>query len=240
MMSLSLLLLPAAAAFSFGAPLRASSRCSSVLMASSQKMSFETALESAPAFCSALQAGESPSGLGEFISTSAGARGFFVHWLTGDDFSCADEEPPSALIESLEQVGGGSPEVLEVMLMNVVMSAATAVAHERAGNAEQAASSQRTCKRACALVSAVNTPALKESCKSLKAAVAQECGKEILLYEEEAEGAVVAAAEKAAETRVLLVEAQEAAVDAWSAFLVKWQYEKEQLDKVSEALATCE
>ena len=160
-----------------------------------------------------------------------------MHWLTGE-FSRADAEPPSALTESLEKTA--SPEVMEVMLMNVVMSAATAVVHERAGNTEQATASKRTCKRACALVSAVNVPALRASCKSLKAAVAQECGEEILLYEEEAEVAVVAAAEKAADSRVLLAEAEETAVDAWSAFLLQWKYETEQLAKVSEALATCE
>ena len=66
-------------------------------------VSFEAALEVAPDLCSALQSGEEPAGLTEFVSTSAGARGFFVFYLTGDEYACADNEvPPAPLAKSLE------------------------------------------------------------------------------------------------------------------------------------------
>ena len=51
--------------------------------------SFEAALKSAPELCSALQDGKDAKGLENFLTTSAGARGFFVHYLTGDEWTVA-------------------------------------------------------------------------------------------------------------------------------------------------------
>ena len=171
---------------------------------------FEEALDKAPAFCAAIQAGEAADGLGEFVSSSAGARGFFVHYLTGDDYTCADEsEAPAALMASLETAG---PVVVELMLMNVVMSAATAVAHGRAGNEDAALSSQRTSARARILIDAMwpKLLALRTSYAALCTAVESE----------------------------FLVEAPPApvAVDEWVAFIARWGYDEGQLEAVQEAL----
>lgn len=196
-------------------------------------LSFEKALETSPAFCDALQAGESPAGLGDLISSSAGARGFFVHYLTNDDYDCADrEEPPPVLVQSLEQSAGA--ETIEIMLMNVVMSAGTAVMHDRAGNTEQATSSRRTSARARILVNACfqRLPPLQPALAALNGAVASELGQEVLFL---AEGTSAVADE----TRLTLPASAEEGVDSWLAFLERWKYDKEQLAAIAEALALC-
>jgi hypothetical protein len=171
---------------------------------------FEKALDDAPSMCAALQAGEAPSDLAAFVGSSAGARGFFVHYLTGDEYTCADsDDVPPPLVESLE---GASAETIEIMLMNVAMSSATALAHVRAGHDEMAASSERTQARATILVAAMweRLPALQTAFAALSEAVASE----------------------------FLVEAppQPEAVDEWVAFLARWQYDDEQTQRISDAL----
>lgn len=176
--------------------------------------SFEDALDVAPGFCQELQSGGTPSGLTEFMSTSNGARGFFVHYLTDDDYTCADSDNvPAPLMESLDTAPAST---IEVMLMNVVMSSATALAHRRAGNDELVTSCERTCKRASILIAAMwpRLPALRTAFGALSEAV--ESG--------------------------FLVEAppQRAEVDEWVAFLARWKYDEEQTQLVSDALDAIE
>ena len=193
-------------------------RAPSPRMAAPPSISFEDSLSLAPSFCEALEKGDAPAGLPDFISTSAGARGFFVHWLTNDEYLVADDPtPPSLLADSL---ASANPEVIEVMLMNVVMSSGTAVAHNRAGNQEQADSSQRTCNRATVLVNALweRAATLRESCDALKRAVSAELGEDVL---------------------VLDAGNDEERVDEWCAFLGKGQYDAEQLANIKAALAVC-
>lgn len=181
-------------------------------------ISFEEALDTAPNMCAQLQRGESPDGLADLIASSAGARGFFVNWLTGDEWSAADAAvPPEPLSESLMDA---QAEVIEVMLMNVVMSAATAVAHSRAGNDEQADGSQRTCNRAVILVNAVwsGNQALQSACDALRRAVYAELGEEVLVQS---------------------TGDDEEKVDEWSAFLSRWRYDNDQLANAKAALALC-
>ena len=64
----------------------------SLLVGAASSLSFEDAVATAPSFCAALQAGQAPEGLKDFIASSAGARGFFVNYLTSDDWTCADNE----------------------------------------------------------------------------------------------------------------------------------------------------
>ena len=164
----------------------------------------------APAFCTALQAGKSPESLAEFLGSSAGARGFFVIYLTGDEWPCADsDDVPVGLASSLE---AASNSTIELMLMNVVMSAGTALAHKRAGRDEMEQRSTRTCSRATILVKHLwsRSPALREAFGALDEAVQSE----------------------------FLVEAPPARVevDEWVAFLARWAYDDEQLDLIAGAL----
>ena len=109
-----------------------------------------------------------------YCISSAGARGFFVHYLTGDEWTCADgEEVPAGLASSLE---AASAATIEIMLMNVVMSAGTSLIHKRAGRDEMVLSSERTCARASTLVTAMapKLPELRESFAALSQAVESE------------------------------------------------------------------
>ena len=177
-------------------------------------MSFEDAVASAPELCAALQRDESPDGLKPFVASSAGARGFFVSWLTADDWTRADAEaPPQALMAALAD----SPqEVADVMVMNVIMSTATAVAHSRAGRTEEAEMSERTAARALVLVRALR-PTLAPLDAALSALQA-------------------ALSDQSARPKGVDAEME----DAWIIFLQRWMYDDAQLDRVCEALAQCD
>lgn len=193
------------------ATLRAWPRAASPVMV----LSFEDALETAPRFCQTLQDEESPTGLENLLATSAGARGFFVHWLTNEDYTRADRDPaPAPLADALQRA---PTEVTDVMVMNVIMSAATTVAHDRAGRAEEAHSSGRTLARAQLLARSLSpsTPLLRTGLAAVVSA----------LSEEDA-GTAGDAVEKETE-------------DAWINFLQRWQYDDEQLERVNDAVVDC-
>ena len=198
-----------------------SPRANPACMTANSAPTFEQALDMAPAFCAALQRDEAPDGLAEFVQTSAGARGFFVNYLTSDEWTCADAStPPSSLVASLV----ASPaEVIEIMLMNVVMSAGTEVAHRVAGRDDQASASARTCKRATTLINALwnQTAMLRTSYAALGDAILAELSDDDERAVEVADAAALAA------------------VETWQAFLVRWQYNRDQIRKISDALALC-
>jgi hypothetical protein len=192
-------------------------------------LSFDKALAEAPSLCQELDAGGAPASLASILGTSAGARGFFVNWLTGEYAAADAPVPPPALCDALRKVASrgqtGLP-TLEVMVMNVAMSAATAIAHRAAGDQAQAEASDRTCTRACTLVRA-----MRGSVPDLDAAVV-------------ALGAATDAASRA-ETEAGALELLEASGGGflpleWLAFLGKWSYDGEQLAAVARALERCE
>jgi hypothetical protein len=129
------------------------------------------------------------------------------------------------LIDSLV---GAPTEVAEVMVMNVVMSAATAVIHRDAGRDEQAQMSSRTCARAQLLVRAL---AGKASAVDLAL-----CSLRAVLADTEADEADARAAVAAAHAPA---EAEEAEA-AWLAFLQRWMYDDDQLAAVRTSLAACD
>ena len=198
--------------FAFFAPptARTPSALVSVSMSTAVPKTFEAALDLAPQLCAALQAGEAPAGLAEFVASSAGARGFFVHYLTNEEYTCADQEDvPAGLSSSLESA---SPATIEIMLMNIVMSAGTSLLHKRAGRDDMVLSSERTCARASTLVRALapTLPALRASFGALRQAVESE----------------------------FLVDAgtQAVEVDEWVAFLARWSYDEEQMQRIAATL----
>ena len=112
--------------------------------------------------CRALQEGEAPSDLGDFVATTSGARKLLGEYLTGEQWTCADaDEPPAVLVSSLESA---TPEVGDALLMNVVSGAA--------------ASADRKLARASRLVRALwaRSPTLRASCLALKDVVASKLG----------------------------------------------------------------
>ena len=226
-MSLVQIAVVAAAAFSPGPACRRGALRAARVVAAAP--SFEESLESAPAMCRSLQAGESPAGLAELVSSSAGARGFFVNYLTDPEWSVADAaEPPASLASALVDAPA---EVKEVMLMNVAMSSASRVAHDAAGDAESASASELTCERAVLLVAALapRAPALADALAALRGATTAAISPpETLGADEEAQLAAYVAIEAGGEEQAV-----------WEAFLERWYYDAEQLEGVSAALARC-
>jgi phosphotransacetylase len=147
------------------------------------------------------------------LATSNGARGFFINWLTDETWTAADAAvPPQPLVETLASTADQSM-LTGLMLMNVAMPAGTALTHERMGNPAAADASWRTARRASLLLRAMlpTQPALASARASLSNAVDAALGKD------------------AAE-----------ADSYWAKFLVRWGYDREQLELIREALDGCE
>jgi hypothetical protein len=87
------------------------------------------------------------------LETEAGARGFFVVYLTGDA-SLADQAP-DWLLTLLAQAPDSVPELL---VKNLAMSTATALAHEAQGNLEQADGSRQVAQRTTLLLQTLGRP----------------------------------------------------------------------------------
>jgi hypothetical protein len=87
------------------------------------------------------------------LETEAGARGFFVVFLTGD--SILADHPPDWLLSLFAK----APElVAELLIKNLAMSTATALAHEAQGNPEQADGSRQVAQRTTAILKALYHP----------------------------------------------------------------------------------
>jgi len=85
------------------------------------------------------------------VKTANGARGFFVCFLTGE-WELADNPSP-AIIRALQ----AEPKAIaELLVKNLAMSTAMAIAHRRNGNQEQAQGSDRVAKRTALLIEKVD------------------------------------------------------------------------------------
>jgi len=87
------------------------------------------------------------------LETEAGARGFFVVFLTGD--SPLADQAPDWLLSLFAQ---GPDLVAELLVKNLAMSTATALAHEAQGNPEQADGSRQVAQRTTAILKALRHP----------------------------------------------------------------------------------
>ena len=85
--------------------------------------------------------------LTELLSSRNGVRGFFVAYLTGD--SPLADQPPSIFFEAFQQTAN---DIREILVKNVAMSTAMAIAHERNNNPDQQAGSQQVQRRSQAIL----------------------------------------------------------------------------------------
>ena len=85
------------------------------------------------------------------VQSSNGARGFFVCFLTGE-WRLADA-PSAGVIRALQS---DPKAIAELLVKNLAMSTAMAIAHRRAGNVEQAQDSDRVAKRTALLIEQVD------------------------------------------------------------------------------------
>lgn len=105
------------------------------------------------------------------VSTTAGARGWFVTLLTDPAFEAVFRSP---MDESLLQAISDSPEPnIRLMTMNVAMSTATELAHLARGHPDLASASRMTRDRSSLLLTELldRLPGLREAAEALLSAV---------------------------------------------------------------------
>ena len=105
---------------------------------------------------------EAAGALRALVSSTSGARGWFVSLLTNPDYESIFEAPmPETMLEAICE----NPEPnIRLMTMNVAMSTATELAHLANGDAELAAASAMTRDRSTARVAPLDRlPGLRES-----------------------------------------------------------------------------
>ncbi|MBD1910191.1 MULTISPECIES: hypothetical protein [unclassified Leptolyngbya] len=100
--------------------------------------------------------------LAQLVSTENGARGFFVTYLT-DDRPLADH-PSEAVLTSLKS----SPDIVsELLVKNLAMSSAMAIAHRRNNNEDMAQGSDRVRTRTLNLVQQLQLPQIATKLQQL-------------------------------------------------------------------------
>lgn len=96
----------------------------------------------------------------DLVRSEAGARGFFVSYLT----DAVADHPSDAVVQALRS----SPQtVAELMVKNLAMSAAMAIAHRRNQYEEMATSSEAVHQRSAQLIQLLQLPQIAERAKSL-------------------------------------------------------------------------
>jgi hypothetical protein len=92
--------------------------------------------------------------IADLVSTDNGARGFFVYYLTNE----ISDRPTESVIQALQAVPIPSAELL---VKNLAMSTAMAIAHIRNDDQAMALSSQRVSDRTANLIKLVNLAEVK-------------------------------------------------------------------------------
>lgn len=106
---------------------------------------------------------ELQTAIATLVASENGARGFFVTYLTGD--SPLADQPTPAVLAALEQ----SPQIVsELLVKNLAMSSAMAVAHRRNDKDELAAGSDRVKRRTQHLMQQLDLAGLAERAKALQ------------------------------------------------------------------------
>lgn len=131
-----------------------------------EKVTFEQAIALTQSLLSQMEAGELQEPeiatiVSELVKTENGARGFFVTYLTSET-SFADN-PPAAVVQALRT----SPEVAELLVKNLAMSAAQTLFHRRNHKEDMAQSSEQVHKRTARLIELVDLPAVYDRLQQL-------------------------------------------------------------------------
>ncbi len=132
-----------------------------------EKVTFEQAIELTQSLISQIEAGELSEReiaayLTDLVKTDFGSRGFFVSYLTSD--SSLPDNPSQAVIQALR---ANSETVADLLVKNLAMSAASAVAHRRNHNQEMVASSGIVTRRTANLIELLQLPAIYQHSQNL-------------------------------------------------------------------------
>ncbi|AFY73775.1 hypothetical protein Syn7502_01723 [Synechococcus sp. PCC 7502] len=101
--------------------------------------------------------------IADLIRTDNGARGFYVYYLTNP----VGNHPTEAVIKAIQAVPEPSAELL---VKNLVMSTAMAIAHRRNQDESHAQGSQQVKERTANLISLLNLTEVKRIANLMKAA----------------------------------------------------------------------
>ncbi|MGQ4649499.1 hypothetical protein [Lyngbya aestuarii] len=133
-----------------------------------EEVTFEDAISFAQSLVNQMAAGdisqpEAAEAIASLVKSKESARGFFATYLTSEG-TLADHPSPE-IIQALQS----SPETVAGLLVkNLAMSAAMAVAHRRDNNEEMAQGSDRVRLRTTHLIEKVELPQLREQAEQLR------------------------------------------------------------------------
>ena len=111
------------------------------------------------------------------VQSSNGARGFFVCFLTGE-YQLADA-PSAGVIRALQS---DPKAIAELLVKNLAMSTAMAIAHRQAGNIEQAQGSDRVAKRTALLIEKVDLAEVREIAAQMQNSAISDTGEYAAFY----------------------------------------------------------
>ncbi|QDZ41331.1 hypothetical protein FRE64_16120 [Euhalothece natronophila Z-M001] len=101
--------------------------------------------------------------ISDLVSTSNGARGFFVTYLTAE--SQLPDQPSEAVINALKT----APELVsELLVKNIAMSTAMAITHRRQNNESNAQGSDRVQQRSLSLCQKLNNNLIPEKAQQMR------------------------------------------------------------------------
>ncbi|MCP9931310.1 hypothetical protein KBY82_10985 [Cyanobium sp. AMD-g] len=148
--------------------------------------SFSQAMEIAAQWIGLWEAGELSDEVladrvGELVASRDGARGFFVVSLTGE--APLLDRLPEALVAALRQAGAG---VVDLTARNLAMSTAMVLHHQRSGDQEHQAGSERVQRRSRELLRHLEPVAVKQRLETLLAAATDAAGAEQAVVEDRA------------------------------------------------------
>lgn len=133
-----------------------------------ESVTFEEAIALTQSMMSQMEAGELSKpeiiqAIAQLVKTENGARGFFVTYLTSEG-TLADSPSPE-VIQALQL---SNHTVAELLVKNLAMSAAMAVAHRRNRDEQNARESDRVRSRTTRLIEQVELPQVHELAVALR------------------------------------------------------------------------
>ncbi|MGB5963631.1 MAG: hypothetical protein WBG73_23545 [Coleofasciculaceae cyanobacterium] len=131
-----------------------------------ESVTFEEAIALTQSLMSQIETGspqETEEAIAQLVKTEAGARGFFVTYLTSEG-TFADSASPE-VIQALQT----SPDIVaELLVKNLAMSTATAIAHRRDNNEQMAQGSDSVRMRTTRLIEQLELPKVRELALKLR------------------------------------------------------------------------
>jgi hypothetical protein len=107
---------------------------------------------------------EITTAIANLVATENGARGFFVTFLTAQNFPLADQPSP-ALLTALES----SPAIVgELLVKNLAMASATEILHQRLEDGAAAQGSRQVAQRTQTLINELQLPGVPEKLTALQ------------------------------------------------------------------------